>query len=358
MHGVESKTSFCLASTCEDVCRWIHALVKCGEKRLDVFKRYDIDGYRILHFVDEDTLKSLLKMSHVSASSILYKALRSTRRKLQLHKQMPSKVFYEQFIHDEYSEISNQGNRYFDHNIDQFIGKLPSNIMIDYIEVLQNKDRYTHFLQQIKSAEYKQTLSNFQLKLERESNIDERLRVFDRCRNLTNTVQHSQKISLVRLWYSSSRSEVGTPIMKKDIILQKKYNGWFGNGIYLSSTAKDTNITTGLNECLIMCYAILLNPFPIIADDAHPDVQPEKFRFFNCEKNMNYRCHYVPVCSSHSNSSSDHHPPEAGVDKATFDQVVMFNQNDILPLVIFHLRPKIQSSPAVSFLMPTDASTA
>lgn len=351
-----------LASSCEDVCEWLQTFRICTAKDIDAFKLHDVDGYRLLHFVDKTELKDLLTVQNKDNHRAVYNAIRRIRRQSFLHKHMPNDNFYQRFAHDEYSEafseqITKNKNvkSSLKERIRQYIGELPPNTSVDRIEILPHHARYTRFLQQIESAQYKQTQSEFQLQLQQELNLDERISVHKRLVDLAKTVQHEQEPYLARLWYGCSRSKLKEPMAGREIILKKKANGWFGNGIYLSSTAKDASVSTGSNECLILCYAILLNPFPIITDDARPNTPPEKFRFYNCEKHANYRCHYVPVGLAHSESPLDIRPPPEGVAKAIFDQVVIFDQNDILPVAVVHLKSTSQSSPMPPHMTSTES---
>jgi len=93
----------------------------------------------------------------------------------------------------------------------------------------------------------------------------------------------------------------GTSQDKAKIIFQGGFanlatmdNGWFGKGIYFS-TYPEYAMQYCENKpkpCLIFCFIILANPFPIIWDDAK---SIDELRFFGQPNYRNFGCHYVPV---------------------------------------------------------------
>jgi hypothetical protein len=93
-----------------------------------------------------------------------------------------------------------------------------------------------------------------------------------------------------------------------------------------------------------MCYVVLLNPFPVITDDAPPLVPSKSFRFYGAGNYANYQCHYIPVAPINEDTSWNFRPPPNGVQDATYDEFAIFQQSDILPQVIVHLKPGNTSS--------------
>jgi hypothetical protein len=93
-----------------------------------------------------------------------------------------------------------------------------------------------------------------------------------------------------------------------------------------------------------MCYVVLLNPCPVITDDAPPSVSGKSFRFYSTGNYANYQCHYIPVASVNEDTSWNFRPPPSGVQNAPFDEFAIFQQADILPQVIVHLKPENTTS--------------
>jgi hypothetical protein len=114
--------------------------------------------------------------------------------------------------------------------------------------------------------------------------------------------------------------------------------------MYFTSSAEYAAKYTNPTGCLIMCYVVLLNPFPVITNDAPPGVSSKNFRFYGTGNYSNYQCHYVPVAPVSEDTSWNFRPPPNGIKDARFDEFAIFQQADILPQVIVHLKPGTSSS--------------
>lgn len=69
--------------------------------------------------------------------------------------------------------------------------------------------------------------------------------------------------------------------------------GWFGKGIYFTSSAKYAMRYCSTPRVLVLCYALLLNPYPLVADDAPAGKEPEQFALFG---RGNYKHYQVCLC--------------------------------------------------------------
>src|SRR5439155_25632762 len=90
-------------------------------------------------------------------------------------------------------------------------------------------------------------------------------------------------------------------------------------------------------------YVVLLNPFPVITDDAPPGEHSRNFRFYGRGNYSNYQCHYISVAPVNEDTSWDFRPPPNGVRNAPYDELAIFQQADILPQAIVHLKPRTAS---------------
>ena len=72
----------------------------------------------------------------------------------------------------------------------------------------------------------------------------------------------------------------------------------------------------------------------------HPMCRRDGFRFHGRGSHANYQCHYIPVKPMEIGTTFDFRPPPRGVDDAAFDEIVIFQQTDILHQVIVHLKSK------------------
>jgi hypothetical protein len=86
-------------------------------------------------------------------------------------------------------------------------------------------------------------------------------------KELSSKFKHDHNVSIVGVWH-------GTTLDKAEVIVQTGFanlgtldEGWFGKGIYFTSFpeyalkyCKQVD-----NICLIFCYVIVANPFPIVS---------------------------------------------------------------------------------------------
>jgi hypothetical protein len=100
--------------------------------------------------------------------------------------------------------------------------------------------------------------------------------------------------------------------------------------MYFTSSAEYATRYTSSNGCLIMCYVVLLNPFPVITDDAPPGIPSRNFRFYGRGNYSSYQSHYIPVAPVSENTLWDLRPPSGVVQNAVYDELAVFQQSDIL----------------------------
>jgi hypothetical protein len=64
------------------------------------------------------------------------------------------------------------------------------------------------------------------------------------------------------------------------LLVERPSAGWFGKGIYFSTSPAYALRYCGKPKVLLMCYVVLLNPFPLLQSDAPDNVDEKHFRFF------------------------------------------------------------------------------
>lgn len=222
----------------------------------------------------------------------------------------------------------------------QWLGPLPNETDIDKIELIHNTDLHRMFRLRIKLTESKQKQKEFQPDLNKETNPTEREKVLDRLHLLSQKVQHNRSASVVRVWHGCSRASVSKILSNGFAALSKLDDGWFGKAMYFTSSAEYAAKYTNSDGCLIMCYVLLLNPFPVITDDAPPSEHTSNFKFYGKANHSNYQCHYIPVVPVDKDTSWNFRPPPNGVQDAIYDELAVFQQDDILPQVVVHLKSR------------------
>ena len=230
----------------------------------------------------------------------------------------------------------------------QWLGPLPSTIDIDKIELVHNPESYRIFLHQLNRTERKQTQETFQPHLDSESNPMERKKVLEYLHTKLQQVNHNRTAHVVRVWHGCKREIISPLISDGFAALGQLDNGWFGKAIYFTSSAEYAVRYTNSTGCLIMCYVVLLNPFPVISDDAPINASSKDFRFYGSGNYSNYQCHYIPVAPAYPGAIKNFRPPPNGTEDACFDEFAIFQQSDILPQVIVHLKPGTSSTSATS----------
>ncbi len=330
---------------------------------MHAFQQHNINGHRLLNFVDDEALIEFGVTSSHNRRIIIYniKQFKDKHATTMMSDSIHVDNFYDEFVGDFVPSLHLADSTYpntmscilkpFEDNthsmlydqIIKWLGPLSSDIDIDKIELVHNPESYRMFLQQINRTERKQTQVAFQPHLNTESNPAERKKILEHLQTLIHQVKHNRTAPVVRVWHGCKRAIVSSLISDGFAALGKLDNGWFGKAMYFTSSAEYAAKYTNPTGCLIMCYVILLNPFPVITDDAPPGVPSKTFRFYGTGNYSNYQCHYIPVAPVTEDTSSNFRPPPNGVQDARYDEFAIFQQADILPQVIVHLKPGISS---------------
>ncbi|CAF0899181.1 unnamed protein product [Didymodactylos carnosus] len=219
-----------------------------------------------------------------------------------------------------------------------WLGSLPSSYKIDQIEVISNSARYRMFTGQMEVVENRQDQPAFQPRLSEESSPKERLNVLERLDSLCNQVAHNRKARIVRMWHGCKREILSNLLSDGFATLGTLDAGWYGKAMYFTSSAKYAARYSGECGCLILCYVLILNPFPVVASDAPLNVAPEEFRFYGKGNYRNYQCHYIPVSPVGNQRLMNYRPPPAGIDHAMFDELAIFQEANILPQIVVHFK--------------------
>ncbi|UJR12131.1 hypothetical protein I4U23_016308 [Adineta vaga] len=240
------------------------------------------------------------------------------------------------------------------------MGSLNTRFEIKAIEIVQNHDKFKHFRQQIEIVESRMDQTIFQPNLRGETNLKERQKVLKRLESLYKEVKSNRKANIVRVWHGCDARLLPQLLGEGFASLGQLDDGWFGKGIYFSSSAEYASRYCWNNEhaCLVMCYVLILNPFPVIIDDAPLDVRQREFRFYGRGNYRTHQCHYIPVApASTQEVRIDFRPPPNGTDNAKYDELVVFDSANILPQVVVHIKP-LSVLPSEGEYVPPEASTS
>lgn len=336
--------------SCDDVSRWLRSKGQPYGNYADLFKNQSIDGNHLVGTVNERDLFRYPRARKGDQQKVC--------EAIKLLKEAITMKFYRQFHNDDFAlpitifgtsekikscTIRPDINCKHKHAYEQivsWIGELPEATAIEKIELISPNDHFRAFLKRISAADLQDKQREFISQLENKESLRERHAVLDRLRTLTKQVKHRQSVSIARLWYRCDAHRLKNVMFNGFSQQDMQANGWFGQGIYLSSSAKDAPYYKKPLGCIIMCYAIILNPYPIISDDASISEGNLKLRFYSSKNYLNYHCHYIPVLPTKVDRGSSDLPPKTGTQDALYDQVVMFSPDDILPQCVIYLKPK------------------
>ncbi|CAF2955365.1 unnamed protein product [Rotaria sp. Silwood2] len=237
-------------------------------------------------------------------------------------------------------ELSDKRHRAIVSRIYNWLGSLPSKYKIDKIEYVFNSNRYRIFLGQIEIVENRQQQQAFQSNLNSENSQVQRKLALKRLEMICQQVAHNRNLPIARMWHGCRRNDLKHILSDGFAALSTLDDGYFGKGIYFSSSAKYVTRYCGESGgCLIMCYVLISNPFPVVASDAPPSEPPERFRLYGRGNYKNYQCHYIPISPADNGDPWDFRPPSSGItDDALYDELVVFQEAYILPQIIIHFK--------------------
>jgi len=358
----EQTKSDCYQWNVDQVCQWLTTLGPIYNNYRTSFRSNGINGKILLTEIDANALTDLGVLTGLHRKRILNE-INQFNNNINLDIEVElNKPFYKTFHGDfcppynlkllnnsKYKnvlscDLLNNQTEYSKliSNIYNWIGLLPSGHIITNIEYIFNPIRYRLFLSQLELIENRSTQALFQLDLSNENNLDERLKVLDQLTQLTKQVSHNRNVKIVRMWHGCSYELLPYIISDGFATVSIRDEGWFGRGMYFTSSAKYATQYSGKYGCLIMSYIIILNPFPIITDDAPVHMETSTFRFNGQGNYKTYQCHYAPVAPiSYEAKYLDNRPPATGHDDSVFDELVVFQQADILPQIVVHLQREI-----------------
>ncbi|CAF3381042.1 unnamed protein product [Rotaria sp. Silwood1] len=327
---------------------------------------YDIDGDLLLTSVDDDILKEDIGITTLLHRRLILKAIDELKKSCSSEFPLTTattsnknKDFSKQFegdftpllpmnemiLNETYPNVSSCELTEKRHpsivsHIHKWVGCLPSGRKIDKIEHVFNSNRYRVFLGQLEAVENRQYQQAFQPNLNNENSRGQRKNVLKRLEVLCQLVKHNRDLPIARMWHGCRKNDLRHILSDGFAALSSLDDGYFGKGIYFSSSTKYvTRYCGGKGGCLIMCYILISNPFPIVTADAPPSVPPERFRFFGKGNHKNYQCHYIPVSPTDDGDEWDFRPPSSGIiDDAIYDELVVFQEAYILPQIVVHLK--------------------
>jgi hypothetical protein len=154
--------------------------------------------------------------------------------------------------------------------------------------------------------------------------------------NLPQSLTHKDSLTHVKvmpLWHGSDQNKcesiasTGFTSSKKDA--QGKdlstNEGYFGNGIYFTSSAKYASDMCSDGQNLLLAWVSMREPYPVVNDKPHPHQGSDMTMLKGRGAFENYNAHYIPVApiNSHDPTSAVYYP--CYQETPVCDEVVVFN---------------------------------
>jgi len=112
--------------------------------------------------------------------------------------------------------------------------------------------------------------------------------------------------------------------------------GFFAKGIYVTPNAEYSARVYGTdfkkNGCIILCYVVVANVFPVIAEDMPFLMGSSKYA--NCD------AHYAPVVPNDPSNKNEviYNAMSVHDSDPTYDEIVIFSATQIIPRYVVHFK--------------------
>jgi len=225
---------------------------------------------------------------------------------------------------------------------------------IKSIDLIQTVSTRRVFHNEIEKCEERQKEPEFQVNLSQLPGGPQRVEIKRELEKHVSRVDHNRGVSIVRAWHGTSLESAHKILKNGFANLATLDDGWFGKGIYFT-THPEYGFHYCKNKsqpCLILCYVIMFNPYPVIWDDAK-STDPNEMMLLGKANYRNFGCHYVPVIKY---DNFDFRPPQPG-KKAEFDELVIFQESHILPYALVSVQKKKSPAPIPSATTSTSTSS-
>jgi len=235
-----------------------------------------------------------------------------------------------QEISSDYSTILIDENSAKHCLIKTYITPILADYKIDTIHLISSTGTLQAFYKEIKKCEARSTSPSFQLP--NDLSLERRSILYSlECHPCL--ALHNRNVKIMRAWHGTSVAVAHRVMNEGFANLATMDAGWFGKGIYFTTHPKYAlkYCENMADPCLVLCYIILFNPYPVVWEDAKSQ---SDMLLAGKANHQNFGCHYVPVVEY---GHQDFRPPGPG-RTAKFDEIVIFQESHILPYAMITIR--------------------
>lgn len=332
----------------EEVCRWLEKIGVNDRKSLDTFKNHRISGRELLAWIGTDQLYEMGLSNHLNHQRIL-EGIADLKKHVSDHNDESTgdedyvplmRMLRTNQRHGNHCilepERDDTHQRIFQKLLGwtQFINHL---VRVTRIVLLDDPNRFKAFMKQMSTFSNKKTpngLQSTQSYLTGDSRMN---KVTNRVKKLARQVNGPRSIDIVRVWYTCQK------IHAEEIIK----NGFSGinrlrfrnpqKGICFSSSALCALQDLERDDCLIMCYLLVPDPYPVLIDNQSRKNLDSRYCFFNNQTHADYRQQSPSLFFGTNYRPSTTNFTVTNSTDGLYDKFVTFDPNDVIPHAIIFL---------------------
>jgi hypothetical protein len=253
-----------------------------------------------------------------------------------------------------------------------FQASKPTNYSIATVHCIHNSALINQFQSAIVTQEREAQNPTFAPKWSQENPLPLRQKIVQRWEKLTKphtpfSIQwHNQRkdiyisTKVLPLWHGTkehicqSICTTGfTTFGKHEIIhgtrtTQNTDIGFFGSGTYFTTSAKYA-ASTYSDGNLLLAWVSMREPYPVVADQlcSPPNKPSDMKKLAGLGAYQNYNAHYIPVVSVNpSDENCTIYYPSTANQEPAWDEIVVFQPSQALPLFWVKLQPDLLKSPS------------
>ena len=338
----------------EEVCRWLEKIGVNDRKSLDTFKNHRISGRELLAWIGTDRLYEMGLSNHLNHQRIL-EGIADLKKHVSDHNdESTSNEDYVPLMrrlgrnqrHGNHCILEPERDDTHQRIFQKVLGwsrSINDLVHVTKIELVDDPDRFDAFMKQMNTFEKQKKQGRFRSTPGYHNGDSGMNKGADRVKKLARQVNGQQSIDIVRVWYTCQK------IHAEEIIK----NGFSGinrlrfrnpqKGICFSSSALCALQDMERYDCLIMCYLLVPDPYPVLIDNQSRRNLDSRYCFFNNQTHADYRqqspslffgTNYRPLNTNFTVTNST---------DGSYDKFVTFDPNDVIPHAIIFLSVRRQN---------------
>lgn len=332
----------------EEVCRWLEKIGVNDRKSLDTFKRNRISGRELLAWAGTDQLYKMGLSNHLNHQLIL-EGIADLKKHVSDHNDESTSdgdyVPLMRMLGRNWSHLKHctlEPERYGTHEriFRKLLGwtrSIDDFVRMTKIELVDDPDRFEAFMEQMKTFEKQKTQNRFRSTQGYQNGDSVMTKLTDRVKKLARHVNGQPSIDIIRVWYTCQKHHA-EEIIKNEffaINLFKLRNPQ--KGICFSSSALCAVQDMQPDDCLIMCYLLVPDPFPVLINNQSGRNSDRQYCFFNNQIHRDYQQQSLSSLRRANDRPSNTILNTTSNTDGLYDKFVTYDPNDVIPHAIIFL---------------------